>query len=93
VQAVKLAGQAGTFTVGPGSHEVGRGITAAIRIDDRQVSRSHAVLLVAGPNATIEDKGSANGTFVNGEQVTGTRPLRDGDRLAFGELEFTVRIT
>jgi hypothetical protein len=34
---------------------------------------------------TIEDLGSTNGTFVNGQRLTGARPLRPGDMIGLGE--------
>lgn len=58
---VKLAG--GVF--GLGRHE-----SNEIRLDDKEVSRKHARILVDGDVAVIEDLGSGNGTFVGGESVT-----------------------
>ena len=53
---------------------------------DGEVSRVHAELeRVAGEWAVVDDGLSRNGTFVNGERVTGRRRLRDGDRVVFGE--------
>ena len=41
---------------------------------DPEISRVHArVSRAPGGELTIEDLGSSNGTFVNGEQITGTR--------------------
>lgn len=52
------------------------------------VSRMHAGILRDGDTLTLFDKGSANGTFLNGQQVTPGRPriLRDGDEIRFGRL-------
>jgi hypothetical protein len=53
---------------------------------DREVSRLHAQLEPAGLHWVLVDDGlSRNGSFVNGERVSGRRLLRDGDRLCFGE--------
>jgi pSer/pThr/pTyr-binding forkhead associated (FHA) protein len=53
---------------------------------DSEVSRVHAQLEpVGGDWALIDDGLSRNGSYVNGERVTGRRRLRDGDRLCFGE--------
>src|SRR3954447_15475854 len=52
---------------------------------DDEVSRVHAVLERAGDDWTLVDDGlSRNGTFVNGERVTGRRRLRDGDVISIG---------
>jgi hypothetical protein len=37
----------------------------------------------------VEDKGSRNGTYVNGQRVTGRAPLRSGDRLVIANVELT----
>jgi pSer/pThr/pTyr-binding forkhead associated (FHA) protein len=59
---------------------------------DSEVSRLHAQLEPVGPDWTVVDDGlSRNGTFVNGERVSGRRRLRDGDRLVFGDTPVTFR--
>jgi hypothetical protein len=50
-------------------------------IPDRQVSRRHARIRLEGERYLIEDLGSKNGTFVNGHEVQGARPLQDGDEI------------
>jgi pSer/pThr/pTyr-binding forkhead associated (FHA) protein len=53
--------------------------------DDRELSRRHA-RVARDPNGrvTIEDLGSANGTFVNGERLHGRRVLSAGDTVRIG---------
>jgi transcriptional regulator with GAF, ATPase, and Fis domain len=58
---------------------VGRGEAAQIRLEDSQVSRRHAAIVTGAGQAYIRDLGSRNGTHVNGERVTGDRPLAAGD--------------
>ena len=55
---------------------------------EKGVSRMHAAIIRDGDTLTIQDKGSANGTFLNGQPVTAGRPrvLRDGDEIRFGRL-------
>jgi uncharacterized membrane protein len=62
---------------------VGRAPTSDIRFAEPDVSRTHAALWRQGGAVFIEDLGSSGGTFVNEEQVTGRRALRDGDVVAF----------
>ncbi|MCA9624763.1 MAG: FHA domain-containing protein, partial [Myxococcales bacterium] len=70
---------------------LGRSSGVELRIDDPDVSRRHARLCRTGPIWRVEDLGSRNGTFVNGERVEGTRALRLGDRLRLGtQLELAV---
>ncbi len=59
---------------------------------DDQVSRLHAQLERVGDDWTVVDDGlSHNGTFVNGERVSGRRRLQDGDLLRFGETLIAYR--
>ena len=52
---------------------------------DEEVSRLHAELVRKGGDWTIVDNGlSLNGSFVNGEPVSGQRRLRDGDAIRVG---------
>jgi serine phosphatase RsbU (regulator of sigma subunit) len=53
------------------------------------VSRHHAEVRRVGDQYVIEDKGSRNGTLLNGQRVTGTVPLRDGDRIDICQIELT----
>lgn len=54
-----------------------------LRGDTTGVSGHHCTLQGAGGEAVVEDH-SREGTFVNGERVTGRAPLRAGDRLRLG---------
>ncbi len=47
------------------------------------VSRRHAKIICSGANVVIQDLGSTNGTFVNGEKVKKAR-LKEGDRILIG---------
>jgi pSer/pThr/pTyr-binding forkhead associated (FHA) protein len=68
---------------------VGRDADADISLSwDSQVSRLHAELEPMGSQWTVADDGlSTNGSFVNGERVTGRRRLVDGDALRFGRTQ------
>jgi diguanylate cyclase (GGDEF)-like protein len=71
---------------------VGRASNATVRIEDDGISRRHARLIIAEGEVRIEDLQSTNGTLVNGEPVTSTRLLRDGDKVTLGStviLKFT----
>lgn len=70
----------GTFSLGKGELTIGRNPGNDILIDNVGVSRRHAVIRWSGDCAVVEDLGSANGTFVNGEKIT-SHELRDGDEI------------
>jgi hypothetical protein len=65
---------------------VGRSESADLNLGwDGEVSSLHAQLELVGMECTLVDDGlSRNGSFVNGERVSGRRRLRDGDTLRFG---------
>ncbi len=71
------------FTVGESAVMIGRGVRSDVRILDTEVSRQHAVLGFTDGAFAIQDRGSSNGTFVNGEEVRNHR-LRDGDQIQLG---------
>lgn len=75
----------------PGSVKtVGRMAQADFILDAPLVSRVHCKLTVSrGGDLEVEDTGSTNGTVVNGQRITRT-PLRAGDSLTIGRVEFTV---
>jgi pSer/pThr/pTyr-binding forkhead associated (FHA) protein len=88
---VRLVG-ATTHTLAPGATTVGRDVSATLRIDDRRASRAHAEIIVTTDEVTLEDKGSVNGTVVNGREIRTRQRLANGDRIKIGETEWTVEI-
>jgi hypothetical protein len=72
---------------------IGRGGDADIPLAwDTEVSRVHAGLeRVAGSWTLVDDGMSRNGTFVNGERVSGRRRLSDGDVLRVGDTAIVYR--
>ncbi len=70
---------------------MGRSTSAEIVLDDALVSRRHARIVVEPAAIRLEDLGSVNGVFVNGQRVNGTRLLIAGDRIVVGKQEFVVR--
>jgi pSer/pThr/pTyr-binding forkhead associated (FHA) protein len=65
---------------------VGRGGGCGVVLpEDQFVSTVHARLFRRGDDLFVEDLGSRNGTFVNGEQVRAPTRLKRGDRVQFGQ--------
>ena len=67
-----------------GPIEIGRDGATNLALDDEQASRHHARVTAQGDLAIVEDLGSTNGTFVNGQPVEGPRAVRPGDKIRVG---------
>jgi FHA domain len=68
---------------------LGRGDGADIRLEDAFASTRHARLVPQGDVIVLEDLGSTNGTYLNGEPLRGPQPLHVGDQIKIGDSEFT----
>jgi DNA-binding winged helix-turn-helix (wHTH) protein len=75
-----------------GENILGRVDEAAAWMDSPSVSRRHARIVITGNEALIEDLGSRNGTFVQGERVVASRPLHDRDEIRLGSVVLTFRV-
>src|SRR3970282_1773487 len=64
---------------------LGRDPSCDLVINDIEVSRRHARLIAQSGGYVIEDLGSTNGTFVEGERVRSVRPLKSGENIQLGE--------
>ena len=78
------------FELNPELTTVGRNPKADIFLNDQTVSRDHAELIRSGEIVIVRDRGSLNGTYVNGT-VVDEAELRDGDRLQIGTFQLTFR--
>ncbi|MFO0636048.1 MAG: FHA domain-containing protein [Nannocystaceae bacterium] len=78
----KIGGK--TVLLPEGQHDVGRMAGCWLVLDDDLVSRTHARFHVGREETEVEDLGSRNGTFLNGERIQGRRALKDGDRVRIG---------
>ncbi|MDQ6788563.1 MAG: FHA domain-containing protein [Acidobacteriota bacterium] len=93
-----------TYPTPEGSQEIavegekmsfGRGTEADFRFPDDGLSRLHSTVYRDGNRVWIVDENSTNGTFVNGERVSGGgTPLRSGDQIKIGNFtKLNVRIS
>ncbi len=82
VIAGKFEGQVFPLTF-EGDVVVGRSDEADVSLPEDMVSRKHAKLTAAATGLVIQDLGSTNGTFVNGEKVSKV-VLQAGDQLLIG---------
>ena len=68
---------------------IGRGDDCHVIIDDRQASRHHARITQTQDGYVLEDLGSKNGTFLNGQSLTVPTVLKDGDEIG---IAFAARL-
>ena len=64
---------------------IGRDANQTISINDAEISRKHAKMELRGASYVIQDLGSTNGSFVNGNRISGIQVLNPNDIVSFGE--------
>ncbi len=74
-----------TYPLSKSEIYIGRDINNDITISDAEISRKHVRLILQGGGYIVEDLGSTNGSFVNGNRLMGPFTLRPGDILMLGE--------
>ena len=70
---------------------MGRAPDNHIVVNDRRVSRRHAILKREGTDYVLEDLGTPNGTFVNDQRIQ-RQVLAPGDAIRLGQSVFTYRV-
>ena len=80
------------FEISSASLRIGRSSSSDVQIPDEELSRNHCMIEVSSDGAlTITDLASANGTFLNGENIEGdTKPLKIGDEVSIGTSVFVI---
>lgn len=80
-----------TLPLRHGENLVGRHPSSAVWINSNSVSRTHARIVVSPDGVSIEDCGSRNGTFVEGQKLEGRHRLVDGSTVTFGSETVSFR--
>jgi len=74
-----------TFPLDGDQLTIGRDASNGVAINDAEVSRKHSRMSFQGGKYVLEDLGSTNGTFVNGQRLSGPVVLKPGDVVSLGE--------
>jgi pSer/pThr/pTyr-binding forkhead associated (FHA) protein len=82
--------QGRSFSLGPQSL-VGRDPTSSIHLTDEEISRRHAIIILGEGRCTIEDLGSSNGTYLDGQLVHGEAEMQPGARIGVGQTVLELR--
>ncbi len=64
---------------------LGRQTDNTISIEHPTISRHHAQISIQGNMVSIQDLGSANGTFINGQRISNSVSLHPGDIIGLGD--------
>jgi serine phosphatase RsbU (regulator of sigma subunit) len=70
---------------------IGRQLDCAVCLESPAVSRQHAQITLVDGQFFIEDLGSSNGTFLNGERLLRRQPLHESDTLQIGPYHLALR--
>ena len=87
------ANQGKVITVPGTQFIIGRDEGCHLRPASPAVSKKHCAVFIRNGQVFVRDLGSTNGTLVNDEAVSGDRPVKDGDRLKVGPLDFVLQIS
>lgn len=90
IERGSTAGQTREIVLTEPEFLIGRGADCDLRLRESAVSRHHCTVRVSGGEVSVVDLGSSNGTFVNGQRIRSSSPLRTGDQLAVGSATFLV---
>jgi serine phosphatase RsbU (regulator of sigma subunit) len=79
------------FPLESGCSVIGRQPDVAVQLESLAVSRQHAQIVCEGSACYVEDLGSSNGTYVNGQRIEGRQLLTEQDTLQLGPYVFALR--
>jgi pSer/pThr/pTyr-binding forkhead associated (FHA) protein len=82
---VQGPGETLLIPLGSGVMHIGRGLSADLHLDEKSVSRRHAMLVERPSGARLLDDRSSNGTFVNGRRIV-QADLHNGDVIVLGRV-------
>jgi pSer/pThr/pTyr-binding forkhead associated (FHA) protein len=88
--AIRLRYLAHDLEVPMGQFLIGRTPECQLSLDDPLVSRRHAILEIQADGVFVQDLGSRNGVFVNGERAEVRTRLNEGDTIRIGTQDLVL---
>ena len=88
----RAEGERRSFSVAKDVTVIGRREDCDLRIPVSEVSRKHCRILKDDEGLRVEDLGSSNGTFHNGQRVSGSIDLQPGDSIQVGPVVFVLQV-
>ena len=79
-----------TVELAPGNVSVGRSSDNDVQLSDPEISRMHLLLEVTKRGVHLTDRGSVNGTSIDGHKITGSTKLEPGARVGIGTSVFSL---
>jgi pSer/pThr/pTyr-binding forkhead associated (FHA) protein len=76
-----------------GSFTIGRDSDSDLVLADDQASGQHLRVEVVGERVEVEDLGSRNGSFLNGQRLLAKQEIKHGDRLLVGNSTLRLRVS
>jgi hypothetical protein len=73
-------------------NSLGRGPTNSIILSDSFSSNEHALVTLRGGQWWLEDRGSSNGTLLNGYRIEGPVVISSGDVIGLGQIELKLEL-
>lgn len=83
----------GTVALDRPAFYIGRMDSNDLVLTDSQASRHHAVIYTGATGYEVEDLGSSNGTYVQGQRITARVPLAVGQVIRIGSTELALHAT
>lgn len=87
----RLVWPEGHSTLAEGDHVIGRDPDVELFFDAPGISRRHAVIRISGRDATVEDLGSKNGTFLGDRRVDRPTRVANDDTIRVGSVLLTFK--